>query len=81
MTSCPPALAHGLWDEPGFCLGSRDPVERSEAHDGPNGREAHDTMLYTEPEVRRIVELVVDRGSFFEMAPRYGASIRVGLAT
>jgi 3-isopropylmalate dehydrogenase len=30
---------------------------REEAHDGPHGREAHDTMLYTEPEIRRIVEL------------------------
>ena len=30
---------------------------RQEAFDGPNGREAYDTMTYTEPEVRRIVEL------------------------
>ena len=30
---------------------------RKETYDGPNGREAYDTMLYSEPEVRRIVEL------------------------
>jgi 3-isopropylmalate dehydrogenase len=30
---------------------------RKEAYAGPSGREAYDTMLYTEPEVRRIVEL------------------------
>ena len=31
--------------------------QRREMFDGPNGREAYDTMSYTEPEVRRIVEL------------------------
>ncbi len=31
--------------------------KREEAFDGPNGREAYDTMTYTEPEIRRIVEL------------------------
>ncbi len=31
--------------------------KRAEAFEGPNGREAYDTMSYTEPEVRRIVEL------------------------
>jgi 3-isopropylmalate dehydrogenase len=31
--------------------------KREEMFDGPNGREAYDTMSYTEPEVRRIVEL------------------------
>jgi 3-isopropylmalate dehydrogenase len=30
---------------------------RKEAYDGGSGREAYDTMLYTEPEIRRIVEL------------------------
>ena len=31
--------------------------QRRETFDGPNGREAYDTMSYTEPEVRRIVDL------------------------
>jgi 3-isopropylmalate dehydrogenase len=31
--------------------------ERRETFDGPRGREAYDTMSYTEPEVRRIVDL------------------------
>ena len=31
--------------------------KREEMFDGPNGREAYDTMSYTEPEVRRIVDL------------------------
>jgi 3-isopropylmalate dehydrogenase len=31
--------------------------KREEAFEGPHGREAYDTMSYTEPEVRRIVEL------------------------
>jgi 3-isopropylmalate dehydrogenase len=31
--------------------------KREEMFEGPNGREAYDTMSYTEPEVRRIVEL------------------------
>jgi 3-isopropylmalate dehydrogenase len=31
--------------------------ERQEPTDGPDGRQAYDTMLYTEPEVRRIVRL------------------------
>lgn len=31
--------------------------KREEAFEGPNGREAYDTMAYTEPEIRRIVEL------------------------
>jgi 3-isopropylmalate dehydrogenase len=31
--------------------------KREEMFDGPNGREAYDTMPYTEPEVRRIVDL------------------------
>jgi len=31
--------------------------DRKESFDGPNGREAYDTMTYTEPEVRRIVQL------------------------
>jgi 3-isopropylmalate dehydrogenase len=34
--------------------------ERQEPHDGPNGRQAYDTMLYTEPEVRRIVRLAFE---------------------
>lgn len=34
--------------------------ERTESHDGPDGREAHDTMRYTEPEVRRIVRLAFE---------------------
>jgi 3-isopropylmalate dehydrogenase len=34
--------------------------ERAEAHDGPDGRVAHDTMLYTEAEVRRIVRLAFE---------------------
>ncbi|MFV2062996.1 MAG: isocitrate/isopropylmalate family dehydrogenase, partial [Chloroflexota bacterium] len=34
--------------------------QRSETHEGENGREAHDTMLYTEPEVRRVVRLAFD---------------------
>ena len=31
--------------------------KREETFEGPNGREAYDTMSYTEPEVRRIVDL------------------------
>ena len=31
--------------------------DRTESHDGPHGKQAFDTMLYTEPEVRRIVRL------------------------
>jgi 3-isopropylmalate dehydrogenase len=31
--------------------------QRREAYAGPSGREAYDTMSYTEPEIRRIVEL------------------------
>jgi 3-isopropylmalate dehydrogenase len=34
--------------------------ERREPHDGPSGRQAYDTMLYTEPEVRRIVRLAFE---------------------
>ena len=34
--------------------------KREEAFDGPNGREAYDTMSYTEPEVRRIVTLAFE---------------------
>jgi 3-isopropylmalate dehydrogenase len=34
--------------------------ERREPHDGPSGRQAWDTMLYTEPEVRRIVRLAFE---------------------
>jgi 3-isopropylmalate dehydrogenase len=34
--------------------------ERREPHDGPAGRQAYDTMLYTEPEVRRIVRLAFE---------------------
>lgn len=34
--------------------------KREEAFDGPNGREAYDTMSYTEPEVRRIVALAFE---------------------
>jgi 3-isopropylmalate dehydrogenase len=34
--------------------------ERREPHDGPQGRQAYDTMLYTEPEVRRIVRLAFE---------------------
>jgi 3-isopropylmalate dehydrogenase len=33
---------------------------RKEVYAGANGREAYDTMLYTEPEVRRIVELAFE---------------------
>jgi 3-isopropylmalate dehydrogenase len=31
--------------------------KREEMFEGPNGREAYDTMSYTEPEIRRIVDL------------------------
>src|SRR6187551_2439380 len=31
--------------------------ERREVHDGPDGRQAYDTLLYTEPEVARIARL------------------------
>ena len=31
--------------------------ERRETHDGPDGRQAYDTLLYTEPEVARIARL------------------------
>jgi 3-isopropylmalate dehydrogenase len=34
--------------------------ERREPYDGPDGRAAYDTMLYTEPEVRRIVRLAFE---------------------
>jgi len=34
--------------------------DRKESFDGPNGREAYDTMTYTEPEVRRIVQLAFE---------------------
>jgi 3-isopropylmalate dehydrogenase len=34
--------------------------ERAESHDGPDGREAHDTLRYTEPEIRRIVRLAFE---------------------
>jgi 3-isopropylmalate dehydrogenase len=34
--------------------------KREESFDGPNGREAYDTMTYTEPEVRRIVKLAFE---------------------
>ena len=34
--------------------------ERREPHDGPSGRQAYDTMFYTEPEVRRIVRLAFE---------------------
>ena len=34
--------------------------KREESFDGPNGREAYDTMSYTEPEVRRIVALAFE---------------------
>ncbi len=34
--------------------------KREEAFDGPNGREAYDTMSYTEPEIRRIVALAFE---------------------
>ncbi len=34
--------------------------KRKESFDGPNGREAYDTMSYTEPEVRRIVALAFE---------------------
>jgi 3-isopropylmalate dehydrogenase len=34
--------------------------KREESFDGPNGREAYDTMTYTEPEVRRIVQLAFE---------------------
>ena len=34
--------------------------ERREAHDGPDGRQAYDTMTYTEPEVRRIARLAFE---------------------
>lgn len=36
--------------------------ERRESHPGPNGRQAYDTLFYTEPEVRRVSRLA------FEMA-------------
>lgn len=34
--------------------------ERQEIHDGPAGRQAKDTLLYTEPEVTRIVRLAFE---------------------
>ncbi len=34
--------------------------KREEAFEGPHGREAYDTMAYTEPEIRRIVELAFE---------------------
>jgi 3-isopropylmalate dehydrogenase len=34
--------------------------DRTESHDGPNGKQAFDTMLYSEPEVRRIVHLAFE---------------------
>jgi len=34
--------------------------ERQETHDGPNGRQAYDTLLYTEPEVSRIARLAFE---------------------
>jgi 3-isopropylmalate dehydrogenase len=34
--------------------------KREEAFEGPNGREAYDTMSYTEPEIRRIVALAFE---------------------
>ena len=34
--------------------------DRKESHDGPHGRQAWDTLLYTEPEVRRIVRLAFE---------------------
>jgi 3-isopropylmalate dehydrogenase len=34
--------------------------ERRETHDGPDGRQAYDTLLYTEPEVARIARLAFE---------------------
>ena len=34
--------------------------DRREAHAGPNGQQAYDTMLYTDPEIRRIVRLAFE---------------------
>jgi 3-isopropylmalate dehydrogenase len=34
--------------------------ERREAHAGPSGRQAWDTLLYTEPEIRRVVRLAFE---------------------
>jgi 3-isopropylmalate dehydrogenase len=34
--------------------------ERQETHDGPSGRQAFDTLLYTEPEVSRIARLAFE---------------------
>jgi 3-isopropylmalate dehydrogenase len=34
--------------------------ERQEPHDGPNGRQAYDTLLYTEPEVARVARLAFE---------------------
>ena len=33
---------------------------RKEVHEGPDGRQAYDTMIYSEPEVRRIVRLAFE---------------------
>jgi 3-isopropylmalate dehydrogenase len=34
--------------------------ERREDHEGPSGRQAYDTLLYTEPEIRRVVRLAFE---------------------
>lgn len=34
--------------------------ERRETHDGPDGRQAYDTLLYTEPEIARIARLAFE---------------------
>jgi 3-isopropylmalate dehydrogenase len=34
--------------------------ERRETHDGPGGRQAYDTLLYTEPEIARIARLAFE---------------------
>jgi 3-isopropylmalate dehydrogenase len=34
--------------------------ERRESHEGPAGRQAYDTLLYTEPEIRRVARLAFE---------------------
>jgi acetyl-CoA carboxylase carboxyltransferase component len=62
-----------------------EPAPRTEAADDPERRS--DDLLSLVPrnrrrpfDARRLVELVVDEGSFFEIAPRYGRARVTGLA-
>jgi acetyl-CoA carboxylase carboxyltransferase component len=68
-------LPQNVWEMPPV-VASDDPADRAEAFLASivpeNRRQVYD--------MRRIVEGVVDRGSFFEMGRRYGAGIITGLA-